>query len=90
MINYKIKKFTYIKDSDTFDEAELLVEITNMSKFNNQIYSIDGNPEALREIFIGLTDNNLKETKEIQDYLEDLISEDDTESLSQLAQQGEI
>ena len=58
--------------------AVLLVKIIDSNKFTNEIYEIDGNKKALREIFIGLTDNNIKETEEIQDYLNDLIQIDDS------------
>ena len=58
--------------------AVLLVKIIDSNKFTNEIYEIDGNKKALREIFIGLTDNSIKETEEIQDYLQDLIQIDDS------------
>ena len=71
MIQYKVK-FNYDDD-----ECELLVEIIDDEQFNNDTYSIDGNQEALREIFIDLTDKDLKESELIQDYLTDLIQDDD-------------
>lgn len=58
--------------------AVLLVEIIDSNKFTNEIYEIDGNDKALREIFIELTDKDLKESEMIQDWLQDLIQFDDS------------
>ena len=72
IIDYKVK-FNYDND-----EAELLVEIINEEQFNNDVYSVDGNQEALKEIFIDLTNKDLKGSDWIQDWLEDLIQNDDS------------
>lgn len=78
MIEYNIDfKF------NTKGGAVLLVEIIDDNKFTNEIYEIDGNKKALRELFIDLTNddeknNILKESEEVQDWLEDLIQNDDS------------
>ena len=58
--------------------AVLLVKIIDSNKFTNEIYEIDGNKKALRELFIDLSNDDLKESEEIQDYLQDLIQIDDS------------
>ena len=72
IIEYKVK-FNYDDD-----EASLLIEIINEEQFNNDTYSIDGNKKALREIFIDLTNKDLKESEIIQDWIKALIQNDDS------------
>ena len=82
MIKFKIKKY-----SDNGEEIFFLVEIIKEDHFNNDIIDINGDYETLLEIYILLKSDNVKE---IQEYLSELIQDDDIPTLSQLSQRGVI
>ena len=63
----------------------LEITVVNEYKFNNEIYII--NEADAKEIYLFLNSDNIKE---IQEYLSELIQDDDVPNLSQLSQRGEI
>ena len=71
--------------SDKSNIQQLEIEIINDFEFINNSYSVD-DAEA-KEIYLLLISDN---KKEIQEYLSELIQDDDIPNLSQLSQRGEI
>jgi|21_taG_2_1085346.scaffolds.fasta_scaffold72996_1 hypothetical protein len=71
--------------SDKSNIQQLEIEIINDFEFINNSYPIEDS-EA-KKIYLFLNSDN---KKEIQEYLSELIQNDDVPNLSQLSQRGEI
>ena len=77
-------KYTY-KYADNMERQGLIIKINVEAVFNNPEFDFDG--DEAKEIYELLTSGN---KKEIQDFLDECLQEDDIPTMSQLAQNGEI